>query len=88
MVPIADGLRLTATLSVPPQGAEEWTVVEVMQRDVWVSEPVQDRNGEALTATADLVPLEAAPFELDPSLLRITVLGPDKAMEAIGCEIG
>lgn len=83
--PIADGLRLTATLAVPSQGGDEWTVFEVLGGDVWVSEPELNRHGDALTATADLVPPEAAPFDLDPSQLRITVLGTDGALETVGC---
>lgn len=86
--PISDGVRLTATLSVPHQGGDEWTVFELMRGDVWVSEPVLERHGRSLTATADLVPPEAAPFDLDPMNLRITVLGANGATETLGCLAG
>lgn len=88
LTPIEDGLRLTATLAVPHQGGDEITVVELSPADVWVSEPVTARRGGMLTTTADLVPPNAMPFDLDRSSLRITVLGRDGATETHGCQAG
>lgn len=89
ITPIEDGLRLSAELTVPDLGGTEVAVVELMQdQSIWISEPVASRTGEVLTATADLVPPEAAPFALDRSQLRFTVLGRDGASETIGCLAG
>lgn len=84
--PIDDGLKVTATLDLRDLGGNEVTVFELMNTaDVWVSETVSDRQGARLTAHADLVPPQAAPFALDRSQLRITVLGRNGAAETLGC---
>ncbi len=88
VTPISDGLQVTATLDVPPMGADEMTVLEVADSAVWVSEAVMERNGHRVVARADLVPPEAAPFSLDRSQLRITVLGASGAAETMGCAAG
>ncbi|MBE3638078.1 protein-disulfide reductase DsbD domain-containing protein [Mangrovicoccus algicola] len=88
VAPIKDGMRVTADLGLPSQGGAEIAVMELDGGDVWVSEPQVSRRGDSLRATADLVPPEAAPFLLDRSRLRITVLGRDGAAETLGCPAG
>ncbi|WP_172326858.1 protein-disulfide reductase DsbD domain-containing protein [Mangrovicoccus sp. HB161399] len=89
VAPIKDGLRVTASLALPPQGGAEIAVMELGDSgEIWVSEPEVSRRGNSLTATADLVPPEAAPFALDRSKLRITVLGRNGAAETMGCPAG
>jgi DsbC/DsbD-like thiol-disulfide interchange protein len=83
--PIRDGLRLTATIDMPPLGAGEEAVVELVGAPVWVSEPELARSGNSLQAVADLVPPEAAPFALQRDDLRFTVLSGDRAVEIAGC---
>lgn len=83
--PIADGLRLTATLSLPRQGAGETVAFETENPGVWVSEAVAGRSGERLTAVADLVPPSGAPFALDRSGVTVTVLSETGAVEVRGC---
>ena len=85
MEPIADGMRLTASMSAPAQGGDEMAVVELPGGDIWVSQPELRREGGRVIATADLVPPEARPFAVDRSQLRITLLGRDGAREAQGC---
>ncbi|WP_138465101.1 protein-disulfide reductase DsbD domain-containing protein [Poseidonocella sp. HB161398] len=88
VAPIRDGLRVTASLALAPQGGSEVAVMELPGGEVWVSEPKVSRQGDRLIATADLVPPEAAPFALDRSKLRITVLGQNGAAETLGCPAG
>jgi DsbC/DsbD-like thiol-disulfide interchange protein len=83
--PIADGLRLTATIDMPALGPGEEAVVELADAPVWVSEPEVARSGNRLQAVADLVPPEAAPFALQRDDLRFTVLSGDRAVEITGC---
>jgi hypothetical protein len=83
--PIADGLRLTATIDMPALGPGEEAVVELADAPVWVSEPEVARSGNRLQAVADLVPPEAAPFALQRDDLRFTVLSGDRAVEIAGC---
>ncbi|MBM9593337.1 protein-disulfide reductase DsbD domain-containing protein [Roseitranquillus sediminis] len=83
--PIADGMRLTATVRVPRLGGEETAVVEFSDPEVWVSEVETSRSGGALVATAELVPPQGAPFALDRSQLRFTVLGEAGAVDIRGC---
>ncbi|MGB8815091.1 MAG: protein-disulfide reductase DsbD domain-containing protein [Paracoccaceae bacterium] len=82
---IADGLRVTAHLQLPPTGAGEIVVMEPGQSAIWVSEAQVTRADGMLTAIADLVPASGAPFTLDHSALVVTVLGKDRAVEIAGC---
>lgn len=86
--PIADGLRLTATVEMPALGRDEATVIELADPAIWVSEVKAERRGGRLTATADLVPPAGAPFALDRSSLRFTVLADGRAVEMRGCTAG
>lgn len=83
--PIKDGLRLTATLALPAQGKEETVAIETADRRVWVSEAGASRKGGTLVAVADLVPPEAAPFALDRSGVKVTVISERGAVEVTGC---
>ena len=88
VVPIADGLRLTASFDLPAQGGDETTVFELPDPTIWISEAKTRRAGAKLTATADFVPDSGQPFALDRSTLRITVLGQGRAVELDGCPAG
>jgi DsbC/DsbD-like thiol-disulfide interchange protein len=83
--PISDGLRVTARIDMPAIGAQEMTVIETPNAEIWVSEAITRRAENMLTATADLVPPEARPFDLDPDTLRLTVLSGDRAVDIAGC---
>jgi len=83
--PIADGLRLTATLQLPSTGGDETVVLEPGQAAIWVSDAQSDRAGGQLVASADLVADSGAVFALDRSAVIVTVLGRDRAVEIIGC---
>ncbi|MGI1662867.1 protein-disulfide reductase DsbD domain-containing protein [Palleronia sp. KMU-117] len=83
--PIGDGLRLTATLTMPVLGPDEAAVVEVADAPIWVSEPEVARSGDRLQAVADLVPPEAAPFALARDTVRVTVIAGGRAVEIEGC---
>jgi DsbC/DsbD-like thiol-disulfide interchange protein len=85
VAPIADGLRVTAKVDLPPVGAAEHAVIEAADRNIWVSEPVTSRTGNMLTAEADLVPPAAQPFDLDTGSLRLTVLAQGRAVDIEGC---
>jgi len=83
--PITDGLRLTAEIDVPPLGHQEAAVFELPDPSVWVSETEMARKGGRLVASSDLVPVTGAPFVLDRSAVRITILGEQKAIDIHGC---
>ncbi len=86
IVPIRDGLRLTAEINIPPQGKREVVVVEAGIAGVWVSEAEVNRVGEKIVASVDMVPPSGAPFALDRRAVTITVLGPaGRAVEILGC---
>jgi DsbC/DsbD-like thiol-disulfide interchange protein len=86
--PTADGLRLTATISVPRQGRDETVVFESGIANVWASEATSSRSGDVLTAVADLVAPSGAPFALDRSGVVLTVIGDGQAVEIRGCPAG
>jgi DsbC/DsbD-like thiol-disulfide interchange protein len=83
--PISDGLRITATMNLPPQGGQELVVFESGLSDVWVSESTAQRNGATLTASAEMVPPQGTPFALDRSGVTVTVISDDRAVEIRGC---
>jgi len=83
--PIADGLAVTARVDMPPLGANEVAVLELPDRTVWISEADMRRTGGTLEATVDMVPETAAPFALDRSEIRITVLAEGRAVDIRGC---
>ena len=86
IAPIADGLRLSATVALPRMSGEEVAVIETGDPDVWVSPPVVTRNGGILTAEAEMVPPSAKPFALARSDVRMTVLAGGRAVEMLGCD--
>ena len=84
--PIADGLRVHARIEMPEIGADEYLIIEPADRSVWVSEAMVTREGNTLSAEADLVPPQAKPFDLDPAELRITVLAQGRGVDIQGCD--
>lgn len=91
--PIADGMRLTATVTMQALGPIEHVAFELLHgaggepaTPVWFSEAVSTREGEVLVSFADAVPPEAAPFEVDFDGLRLTVLAGDQAVDIQGCD--
>ena len=83
--PIADGIRVTATIAMPPLGGEEAAVVELADPAIWISEAESSREGGVLRATAEMVPPNGRPFAVDRSEIRITVLSDGKGVDIRGC---
>jgi DsbC/DsbD-like thiol-disulfide interchange protein len=83
--PIADGLRLTATLNLPQHGEAETVVFETPDPGVWVSQAETIRSGGQLTTMAELVASNGAPFALDRSAVRLTVLTAGRSVQIDGC---
>lgn len=84
--PIADGVRLTATVAVPELGGDEIAIIEHPDRSIWVSAPELHRSGGQIEVASDLVPENGKPFVVDRSALTITVVGGGQAYEARGCK--
>jgi DsbC/DsbD-like thiol-disulfide interchange protein len=83
--PIADGLRVTATLTLPPQGKAEEVAFETGDPRIWVSESQSSREGAQLVSSAELVGPGGQPFALDRSALTLTVIADSGAVEIHGC---
>jgi len=83
--PIADGIRLTATIDMPALAGEEVAVLELPEPGIWVSEAEMRRDGGTLTAVAEMVPPSGKPFIVDRSEVRITVLAGDRGVDIQGC---
>jgi DsbC/DsbD-like thiol-disulfide interchange protein len=86
--PIADGIRVSAAISMPRLGAEEAAILEFPDPSVWISEAATLREGGVLVATAEMVPPGGRPFALDRSDVRITVLAGDRGVDILGCTGG
>ena len=83
--PIADGLRLTATIDMPRLGRDEIAVFELSDQAIWIAEAATQRTGRTLTATTEMVPPGNKPFLLDRSDVRITVMAAGQAVDIMGC---
>ncbi|MFV0384321.1 protein-disulfide reductase DsbD domain-containing protein [Paracoccus sp. (in: a-proteobacteria)] len=82
---IADGMQLEVLL---PRARIEVAAMEVVDRpDIWVSIPLLLPEDGATRATADFVAPTGAPFDLDVSQVRFTLIGPDGAVEMLGCDL-
>jgi DsbC/DsbD-like thiol-disulfide interchange protein len=85
--PISDGMRLTASFQMPSLGGGEFAIVELSDQTIWIAEAETTRTGWSVTAKADMVPPQAAPFLLDRSDVRITMLGNKGAVDILGCGV-
>jgi len=85
IVPISDGLRVSARVGLPRMGRSEYAVVELANRNIWVSESLVRRDGKTLIVEADMVPPNAQPFLLSRNDVRITVFGGGRAVDIQGC---
>jgi DsbC/DsbD-like thiol-disulfide interchange protein len=83
--PIADGLRVTATLGLPRQPGAETLAFETTDPRVWVSEAQTSRQGGALVAVTEMVGPSGQPFALDRSTITLTVITDKGAVEIRGC---
>lgn len=83
--PIADGLKVTATLQLPALGANETVAFETGQPDIWVAQATTTRKGGTLVSITDMVAPTGAPFALDRSKIKLTVLAGNAAVEVHGC---
>ncbi|MDP5307085.1 protein-disulfide reductase DsbD domain-containing protein [Paracoccus spongiarum] len=82
---IADGMRLEMDLPAAMTGAQVVAVELPDRPEVWVSSAaLRDEDGTTI-ASADFVPPEAKPFDLDADGLRITLVGASGAVEMRGC---
>ena len=86
--PISDGVSLTVRVDIPSLSPDEIAVFELPDQTIWVSEASMSREGRILIAVADIVPPTAAPFVIDYSELRITVLGSGRGVDIMGCQAG
>lgn len=84
--PISDGMRITAKVTMPALGDMEHVAFELRQGEVWLSEAMTMRSGDLLTTYADAVPPTGAPFDVDLSALRLTVISQGRAVDISGCE--
>ena len=85
VTPISDGLTMTTEITMPRLGRAETVVIEPADGAIWVSQSATRRDGATLTAMTDLVPPDGAPFALDRSTLRVTVVGDQGSVEVTGC---
>lgn len=82
---IADGVRVAASVGAR-LSADTAAALELGRPEVWVSAPELTAGNGRLTATADFVPPAAKPFPLDPAEVRLTLIGPEGAVEYQGCD--
>ena len=82
---IGEGLRITAELDMPMLGRDETAVFELPDPAIWIDQVETRRQGGRLTAVAEMMPADNAPFLLDRSQIRITVLAEGRGVDIRGC---
>lgn len=82
---IADGMQVAASVE-GLAGEDTAAALELASPEVWVSAPDLTAQDGRLTAVADFVPPAAKPFPLDPAQVRLTLIGPEGAVEYQGCD--
>lgn len=80
--PIADGVRVTATLPGPATLA----AMELTDSTVWVSATDLRTGPDGTTLTADFVPPQGEPFDLPRDDLIFTLVTDQDAVEMRGCD--
>lgn len=93
----ADGWRLAARLpagampAAPGDEALPAAVIELASAEgpapAWVSEAEIARDGDAVTASAEVIP-DRPGYRFDPASLRLTLIGGREAVEFRGCAAG
>lgn len=82
------GVALEAEMSIPSSGREEVVVVEIADPDVYVAEAKVTRKGRILVAQTELMRMDGKMFAIDRSLVRLTILGSEQAVDIQGCTAG
>lgn len=85
IVPKGKGLLITARLRLPSTGGAETVVFEPGVSEAWVSEAEVIRDGDWLTATAEMIGPSGGGMMLQRAAITVTVLGKHRAVEIIGC---
>ncbi len=88
IMPIKDGVGLSAEIDLPRTGAREMAIFEVADPKVWVAQGRTVRAGGRLTADASLYHENGQAFAVNRSGIRITVLGGGYAVDIQGCPAG
>lgn len=88
VAPIEDGMKIEARVTLPHTGGQEVAVIEPGLSGVWTSEPRTARSGQTLTAISEMMHVDAKPFSVDRSAVRITIIGADYAVDIQGCTGG
>ncbi|WP_022706963.1 protein-disulfide reductase DsbD domain-containing protein [Paracoccus zeaxanthinifaciens] len=83
VTPIADGVRVAMH---PPVKGVELAAIELTGRpEIWVSGADLNDTPDGPEAVVEMVGPTAAPFDLDRSRLRLTMVTADGAVETQGC---
>jgi len=88
ITPSTDGVTLETTLNLPRVGRSEAMIIEAANPLLWIAQPKIKRSGNTLSAVTQIQHVESAPFLLNRSALRITVLTDQRAVEIAGCKGG
>ncbi|MDA7964614.1 protein-disulfide reductase DsbD domain-containing protein [Ruegeria sp.] len=86
--PTQDGMQIEARITMPPAGGTEVAVIEPGNPALWASQSQAERHGDTLIARTEVINASGAPFALDRSEVRITVLGASHAVDIHGCSAG
>lgn len=86
--PTADGMELTAQVTLPHTGGREVAVIETSTEGLWISEARTSRKGDTVTAVSELIHADGGSFAIDRSGVRITIIGGNYAVDVKGCTAG
>ena len=83
-----NGAAATTTIQavLPASDAAEFAIIELADREIWVSEAQTTRQGDALTVSVSLEHVGGHGFTFDPATLRLTLLTGPTALDLTGCD--
>lgn len=83
---IEDGMQVSLTLPETGRPAGDEVAIELVDPGIWVSAPQLSQVGDRIQVVSDFVAASGKPFALDPDDLRVTLIGPQDAVEFQGCQ--
>lgn len=88
IAPRQGGFKVEAKVDVPSTGGRETAILEYPDPNLWIDAAETSRSGNQLTATTTIMNYGSGALVLDRSLIRLTVIGKQGAVDISGCPAG
>ncbi|CUH54237.1 protein-disulfide reductase DsbD domain-containing protein [Shimia marina] len=86
--PTDQGVKLKAHIAMPRAGADEVTIIETSNPEIWIAEGTTQRSGNTLVTETEMLHVSESSFMVNRNDLRFTVLSSGDAVDIKGCSSG